>query len=210
MSFLDHVKVNRNYNRAVIDTAEIESTGTTTTNFVVKDNLWQTNMLVDYKLQFFTGQLAGVFYTITANTTNSITAAPDQGIVPADGDEFAIIDFEAGGISIKDIYDALTESPHEVICNNADISGGVNHFNTDIFKWRRSSLFIRTGGAINITLEFAPENGGLTDFYEPDDSPLTFSAAGEDIFEINYKWKGIQLTGSNANLVTAKILGGMT
>jgi len=209
MSFGDFAKVMKGWNRAVIDTAEINAAGTTSTNFVVKDNLWQTDMLVDYKIQFITGQLAGVFYTITANTTNSITAAPDQGITPQDGDIFAIIDFQVGGGAAGDILTALTDSPHEILANNIDISGGVDFYNTDIYKWRRSSLFIRTAGPINITLEFSSENGGLADFYEPNDSPLTFSAAGTDIFEINYRWKGIQLTGSNANLVTAKLLGGM-
>lgn len=114
-----------------------------------------------------------------------------------------------GGFSFTEVVTALRSSPNENIADNVDISGGANFFIPlgEENRWRNTSLYIRTAGAIDITLELSPENSGSPDFFEPAESPLVFTDAGENIFEIDFTWKGIQLTGSNTNLVTAKLKG---
>lgn len=113
----------------------------------------------------------------------------------------------AGGFSFTEVVTALRDSPNETIANNEDISGGVDYVIPlgDDNKWRNTSLYIRTDGAVNITLELSPED--TPDYFEPEESPLVFNAAGENIYQIDYTWKAIQLTGSNATNVIAKIKG---
>ena len=242
----DLEEIVQGYARALVDTVTVDETGTTTTTFYVKDALWQSNMLIGYKVHFLTGELAGVFYDIDDNGTDYVECSPDQGITPEDGDKFAIVNFQNAGASaanieqwggtaltgaditgniqhldldittlrdallgvgvrdFTDIYTALTQSPVETLADGIDISGGVDYEAPYENYWRNSSLYISVTGQIDITLEFAPESG---DFYEPADSPLVFAGAGDDIYEIGYTWKAIQLTGSNANNVTAKLKG---
>ena len=114
-----------------------------------------------------------------------------------------------GGFSFTEVIEALRDSDNQTLADNEDISGSVDYAIPlgDDDKYRNTSLYIRTAGAINITLEFSPENSGSPDYFEPSESPLVFNAAGENIYQIDYTWKAIQLTGSNATNVTAKIMG---
>lgn len=242
----DLQEIVKGYARALVDTVTVRESGTTSTTFYVRDALWQSNMLIGYKVHFITGELTGVFFDIDDNGTNYVVCSPDQGITPEPGDRFAIVNFQNGGAAaanieqwggtavtgaditgniqhldldittlrdallgtgvrdFTDIYNSLTTSPAETLADGVDISGGVDYEAPYENYWRNSSLYISTAGAVDITLEFAPVSG---DFYEPSDSPLVFSAAGDEIYEIGYTWKAIQLTGSNATNVTAKLKG---
>ena len=203
MAFHDHTKVQRGWSRGLFDTAQIVETGTTSTHFRVRDNIWPGGMINGFVLQFITGQLNGVFYNIVNSGVRFVDVDPDQGIIPAPGDHFAVL-YPPNPPGLIDIEEALKEDNLEVIANNEDISGGVDFEADDPYKWRNSSLYIRAADSINIDLEFAAEAG---DFYQPEESPLVFSSAGTNIYEINFVWKQIRLTGSNANLVTAKLKG---
>lgn len=87
------------------------------------------------------------------------------------------------------------------ICTTADISGGVSQ---ELNNYNRLTLYLKTGGAIDVTLELSAD--GST-WYEPSESPISFAGAGDDVLELGYDATDIRLTGSNATLVTGQIKG---
>lgn len=87
------------------------------------------------------------------------------------------------------------------ICKDADISGGVTKA---LKNFRRWTLYLKTAGAIDITVELSPD--GSTWFKVPE-SPVSFSAADDDVIEMGYDATHIRLTGSNTTAVTAMIRG---
>lgn len=89
-----------------------------------------------------------------------------------------------------------------VVAREQDISGGVE---ASLKNYRRWTLYLKTGGAVDITIELSPD-GGETWFTIPE-SPVSFSAAGDDVIEMGYDATNIRLTGSNSTSVTALIRG---
>ena len=88
------------------------------------------------------------------------------------------------------------------IVENQNISQGII---IQLGNFRRWTLYLKTQGAINITVELSPD-GGLT-WFEIPESPISFNAAGNDVIELGYDATHIKLTGSNTTLVTAIIRG---
>jgi len=103
---------------------------------------------------------------------------------------------EAVGVARKDAGETIT------ICTDADISDGVVAALKNFKRW---TLYLKVADAIDITIELSPD-GGSTWFTVPE-SPISFSAADDDIIEFGYDATHIKLTGSNANAVTAIIRG---
>jgi len=116
----------------------------------------------------------------------------------------------AGQIKVADtdlLEELQTKAPKDEgetieICTNADISGGVT---AELKNFKRWTLYLKTADAIDITIELSPD-GGTTWFTVPE-SPVSFSAAGDDVIEFGYDATHIRLTGSNTNAVTAIIRG---
>jgi len=227
MAFNDFAKVLSGWTRNVIDTA-ITDSGSTTTRFRLKDRYFQPDQFNGYLLQFITGERAGAVYKIAGNGNTYIdVTAPIAAYTPPEDVKLAILNVNAGASfvdvvkwgnqyltgaditqNILNLDVALTEilgaSPNYTLADNEDISAGKTFTVTEEYKWRNTSLYLRTNGAIDISLEFAPEG---SDFYEPEESPLVFSTAGTNIYEINFAWKAIRITGSNSSNVTAKLKG---
>ena len=88
------------------------------------------------------------------------------------------------------------------IVENQDISQGII---IQLGNFRRWTLYLKTQGAINITVELSPD-GGLT-WFEIPESPISFSTAGDDVIEFGYDATHIKITGSNTTLITAIIRG---
>ena len=87
------------------------------------------------------------------------------------------------------------------ICESADISGGVEK---EVGNYRRWTLYIHAEGAIDVTIKLSPDGAN---WYEPDESPISFSAAGDKVIEMGYDAYKVKLTGSNTTPVTAQIRG---
>jgi len=120
---------------------------------------------------------------------------------------------EAVGVLKKEDFDSKldvalsTRAPKDEgdtieICRDADISGGVEAALKNFKRW---TLYLKAADAIDITIELSPD-GGTTWFKVPE-SPISFSAAGDDVVEFGYDATHIKLTGSNTNAVTAIIRG---
>jgi len=88
------------------------------------------------------------------------------------------------------------------IASAADISAGVTAALNNFKRW---TLFLHAAAAIDITVELSPD-GGTTWFTIPE-SPISFSAAGDDVIEFGYDATNIRLTGSTTDAVTAIIRG---
>ena len=88
------------------------------------------------------------------------------------------------------------------IVENQDISQGVI---IQLGNFRRWTLYLKTQGAINITVELSPD-GGLT-WFEISESPISFDTADDDIIEFGYDATHVKLIGSNTTPVTAIIRG---
>jgi len=88
------------------------------------------------------------------------------------------------------------------IASSADISSGVTAALKNFKRW---TLYLKAAGAIDITIELSPD-GGTTWFTIPE-SPVSFSAAGDDVIEFGYDATNIRLTGSNGTQVTAQVRG---
>jgi len=88
------------------------------------------------------------------------------------------------------------------IAIDEDISAGKTAALKNFKRW---TLYLKTAGAIDITIELSPD-GGNTWFTVPE-SPISFSGAGDNIIEMGYDATHIKLTGSNTNATTAIIRG---
>jgi len=88
------------------------------------------------------------------------------------------------------------------IATAEDISGGVT---APLANYNRWTLFIHVADAIDITVEISPDNGDT--WYEIPESPLSYSAATDDVLEVGYDGTDVRLTGSNTTDVTADIRG---
>jgi len=83
-----------------------------------------------------------------------------------------------------------------------DISAGSNvkaDLSTGNGAPSSATLFIRTEGATELSLEFSPTGG---DFFEPaDESPIGYDGATEDVAFIDYDAAAIRITASNSTPV---------
>jgi len=96
--------------------------------------------------------------------------------------------------------DALDSGETVSICEAEDISGSVT---APLKNYDRWTLFIHVEGAIDITVElYSGEN-----WYEIPESPLSYSAAGDDVLETGYDGTQIRLTGSNTTETTSDVRG---
>jgi len=95
------------------------------------------------------------------------------------------------------------ENPGEIVdIADGDISDGVT---AELSNYDRWTLFIHVAGAIDITVELSPDGGDT--WFEIPESPLSFSAAGDDVNEFGYDATHIRLTGSNTTVTTAQVRG---
>jgi len=108
--------------------------------------------------------------------------------------------------TLTDIVNALTGGASAgetvTIASAIDISGGVVG---NVGNYNRWSLYINASAAIDITVELSPDAGAT--YYDISESPLVFSAAGDEVYEMGYTANRIRLTGSNVNVCTVQIRG---
>ena len=147
------------------------------------------------------GNNAVEYREITANSGNSITVTPAFSNTPTAGATIVIYNFGISGTG-NSITVSNRDGDTLDISNTADISGGVNK---DIPNFSKYSLFLATGGAIDITVRLSPDGGSTN--YLIDESPISFGGAGEKVIELGYTANHIILVGSNANNVTSQIRG---
>jgi hypothetical protein len=88
------------------------------------------------------------------------------------------------------------------ICKDADISGGIV---AALEPFRRFTIFLKVTAAIDITVELSPDN--QTTWFTIPESPISFTAAGDDVLEVGYDATHIRLTGSTTAAVTAIVRG---
>lgn len=82
-----------------------------------------------------------------------------------------------------------------------DISGGVE---TDVSNVDAVTIYLDVAGAVNVTVEFSPDDGA--NWYEPAaESPVEFSSAGTDLVHVEYNVDRLRLTGSDSTGVKAQI-----
>lgn len=89
------------------------------------------------------------------------------------------------------------------VADAANISTGKVVKTNDV---ESSTLFLDVDGAVNVTLEFSPNDEG-DDWYQPrEGSPVEFSQANTEIVEIGYDYRRLRLTSDDANVaVTAEV-----
>ena len=87
------------------------------------------------------------------------------------------------------------------ICISADISGGVE---AELGNYRRWTLYLHADGAIDVNIYLSPDG---SNWYQPDESPVSFEGAGDKVIEMGYDAYKIKLVGSNTTLVTAQVRG---
>ena len=71
-------------------------------------------------------------------------------------------------------------------------------------NYQRWTLYIHAEDAIDVTIQLSPDGAN---WYEPDESPLSFSGAGDKVIEMGYDACKLRLIGSNTTAVTAQIRG---
>ncbi len=82
-----------------------------------------------------------------------------------------------------------------------DISGGVEARTSDT---RSTTLYLSVDGAVNITVEVSPD-GGETWYVLPE-SPLKFSAKGDDAIHFRYDFNRLRLESDDGTVdVTAQL-----
>ena len=79
-----------------------------------------------------------------------------------------------------------------------DISSGVSAEVGDVSVF---TIYLDVAGAIDITVEASPN--GRDDWFELQESPISFSEAGETAVQIEYNVTDIRLTGSDGTAVKA-------
>ena len=90
-------------------------------------------------------------------------------------------------------------SNHIVVASNADISSGVTATLPPLTKW---TLFLHANGAVDVDIYLSPDD---TNWFKVPESPVSFSAAGDQIIEMGYVAEAVKLVGSNTTAVTAII-----
>ena len=126
-----------------------------------------------------------------------------------DAREFKVVIIDSAGNVVSDMLDVAlsTRAPKDegetiTICKDADISGGVT---AELKNFKRWTLYLKVAAAMDIKVELSPD-GGTTWFTIPE-SPISFSAAGDDVIEFGYDATHIRLTASTTDAVTAIIRG---
>lgn len=66
-----------------------------------------------------------------------------------------------------------------------------------------TTLYLHVEGAVDITVEASPD-GGETWYVLPE-SPVQFTAAGDNAVQFGYDFNRIRVTGSNSTAVTAQL-----
>ena len=89
---------------------------------------------------------------------------------------------------------------NDVVKPAADISTGVEHVVGNVPSF---TIYLSASAAINVAVEVSP-NGG-TDWYELPESPVKFTAAGDDAVHVSYNCDRVRLTGSTIDPVKAQI-----
>ncbi|RLI73912.1 hypothetical protein DRP04_15250 [Archaeoglobales archaeon] len=124
----------------------------------------------------------------------------------SDNKEIKVILIDSAGNVISDVALSTIAPKDEgetiTICTNADISSGVI---ASLKNFKRWTLYLKAAAAMDIKIELSPDGG--TTWYEIPDSPISFSAAGDDVLEVGYDATHIKLTGSTTDAVTAQIRG---
>ena len=88
------------------------------------------------------------------------------------------------------------------IASAEDISAGKTAALKNFKRW---TLYLKVAAAMDITIELSPD--GETTWFEVPESPISFSAAGDNIIEMGYDATHIRLTASTTDNVTALIRG---
>jgi len=125
----------------------------------------------------------------------------------ADGKDFSTLEADIEAILAKLDVALSTRAPKDegetiTIANNEDISGGKTAALKNFKRW---TLYLKVSAAMDITIELSPDGG--TTWYEIPESPISFSAAGDDVLEVGYDATDIKITGSTTDTVTAQIRG---
>lgn len=81
-----------------------------------------------------------------------------------------------------------------------DISSSVE---TEVGNVPVFSVYLSTAGAVTIDVKLSPDGGST--WYTPPESPIEFSAADDDIVNIEYNATDIRLTGRSTTAVQAQI-----
>ncbi len=89
---------------------------------------------------------------------------------------------------------SLTDGPE-------DISDGLEvNVQTETGDIAAATLYIATEGAVDVSIEFSPDNGDT--WREPlYESPVTFDEADQDLVLIEYQATDLRVTGSNSTAV---------
>jgi len=108
-----------------------------------------------------------------------------------------------GAVTIghDNLRDLVRDGEQVDICVDADISGGVTAALDNYLRW---TLYLHGAGAVDVAIELSPDG---TRYFVIPESPVTFSAAGDDVLEVGYDATHIRLTGSTSVLVTAQVRG---
>jgi len=91
----------------------------------------------------------------------------------------------------------MTTGEKVVVADAEDVSGGVTSY---LKNYRRVTFHIHVADAVDITVELSPDGG--EHYFEIPESPLSYSAAGDDVNEVGYDANRIRITGSNTTSVT--------
>ena len=90
-------------------------------------------------------------------------------------------------------------SDHQ-LAESEDISDGVE---TDIDDVSGFTIFLSSDGSMDVTVEFSPDG---THWFEPrSESPISFTAANEEVIRVEYDVSAVRLTGSNQTTLDAQI-----
>lgn len=72
-------------------------------------------------------------------------------------------------------------------------------------NFARMTLYVHVDAAVDIKVEFSPDNTGH--FYEIPESPLSYSSSADDVLEIGYDTTFVRFTGSNTTETTIQARG---
>ena len=106
------------------------------------------------------------------------------------------------GSRMLPLQQIIDEGETITIASAEDISAGKT---ATLKNFKRWTLYLKVAAAMDITIELSPDGG--TTWYEAPESPVSFSAAGDDIIEMGYDATHIKLTASTTDAVTAQIGG---
>ena len=106
------------------------------------------------------------------------------------------------GSRMLPLQQIIDEGETITIASAEDISAGKTAALKNFKRW---TLYLKVAAAMDITIELSPDGG--TTWYEAPESPVSFSAAGDNIIEMGYDATHIRLTASTTDAVTAQIRG---